>query len=375
MCSHNYFDNAATTRPLDITLPDLCEWANPMSLHNSGVKSANLLRQARHTIANAIDVGAKSIVFTSGGTEGTNLVFYNGSWDKIYTTLFEHEASYLCALRSGCCVFLPGNHEGLDDVQQLDKMEFTRENRVLLSVLLANNETGNVYSWNDVLRMKKRLEQFHSKVYLHVDAVQAVGRLDITIPSFVDFASFSSHKFHGPHGCGFLFCRHPTELQRDCLLLGGGQEQQIRPGTHNVVGALATAHVLHYMQCIDRESRVAYMLNLKSIFLSALAPFAADGVAKILTTDSGLCNMLALCVRSGDKIKMQQTFARHNVCIGVGSACSSGKQSRVLVQMGVSDIYARGYVRFSWSHLTQVDECKLAVSVLIDFLRTARVSA
>ena len=366
-----YFDNAATTEPLPIVGPSV--WANPLSMHQIGQESDAILLRSRQQVAEAIGVQTDSIIFTSGGTESTNLVFYNGNWDFVYTTIVEHTATYLSALRASSFAFLPSHANGLINLSELSATasQTPTPKRVLLSVILANNETGNVHSWETLQSTKQILEQRYGCVRLHVDAVQAVGRMDVTIPHFVDFASFSAHKFHGPHGCGILFCRKVEELQHRYLQVGGGQEQGIRPGTHNVAGIMHTAHVLRYIQCQGLQDRINYMNEMKQVFMSTLRPFIVSKLVLMLTDEqSALCNTLGFCVFQTDRFTLQQRLSSRGIHVGVGSACSAGKSSRILACLNIPDSYANGYLRFSWSHFNSLSECHIAASALKNILST-----
>ena len=366
-----YFDNAATTEPLPVDGP--CVWANPLSMHQIGQESNTILSRSRQQVAEAIGVQTDSIIFTSGGTESTNLVFHNGNWDFVYTTVVEHAATYLSALRASTVAFLPNHANGLINISKLSAMapHTPTPKRVLLSVILANNETGNVHSWETLRSAKQILQQRYACVRLHVDAVQAVGRMDVTIPDFVDFVSFSAHKFHGPHGCGILFCRKVVDLQHRYLQVGGGQEGEIRPGTHNVAGIMHTAHVLRYMQCQGLQDRINYMNEIKQVFMSTLRPFVKSKIVLMLTDDeSALCNTLSFCVFQTDRFSLQQKLSSQGIHVGVGSACSVAKSSRILVSLNVPDSYSDGYLRFSWSPFNSLRDCHIAADVLKHILST-----
>ena len=237
-----YLDNAATTRVSRAVLREMSRafselYANPASVHQAGLQARDLMQLARERCATAIGAHPEQIVFTSGGTESNNLTILGlaSSLKKqgrthLVTTQVEH-ASVLAPMEfletHGFSVtYLPVERDGSLSPETVEHA--IRENTGLVSVMAINNETGNQYPVEEIGRRCK-----DHGVLFHTDFVQGFGQLAVNL-SCVDFLSVSAHKFHGPKGVGFLYAKQKEVLSP--LLLGGGQEGGLRPGTENVPG-------------------------------------------------------------------------------------------------------------------------------------------
>ncbi len=235
-----YFDNNATTpvapEVLEAMLPFFVDqWGNPSSAYRVGQMLSNPLRHARAQIASFLSVKPQEIVFTSCGTESINSVLHSALLTQpgkrhILTTAVEHSATlnYGKALQQqGYAVeFLPVDSNGALDLEQLERS--IRPDTALVSVMLANNETGIVFPIAEIARICRR-----KGVLLHTDAVQAAGKLKLDVQELgVDFLSLSGHKLRAPKGIGVLYVREGVKFQP--YVIGGGQERGRRGGTENV---------------------------------------------------------------------------------------------------------------------------------------------
>lgn len=285
----HYLDNAATTKVskevFDAMKPYFStHYGNPSSLHGSGIVTKKAVNQARKTIASLLHADPSELVFTSGGTEATNLclkglAFSNHTKGEIITTKIEHHATLHTAkfLESlGYSVFyLSVDKEGFIDLEELRAL--LTNNTLVVSIILANNEIGTLQQIGEI---KKLCDQ--ASTYLHVDAVQAITHIPINIHELdVDFMSISAHKFHGPKGIGALYIRKGIELTP--LIHGGAQEKNRRAGTENVPYIVGFAKALElgqidlaeYRRRLDdysnyllnrlSEHNIAYRLNGPSI--------------------------------------------------------------------------------------------------------------
>lgn len=245
-----YFDNAATTPLSPSVITVMTEtmtdvFGNPSSIHSYGRQASKTLRESRQTIANLLDVNARHIIFTSGGTESNNTAIKGyalanqNKGKHIITTAIEHHSvlhtmAYL-EDRFGFEVnYLPCQNGTID---LADVKKALRDDTILVSMMYANNETGDVLPIQEI----GNLLRDHQAVF-HVDAVQAIGKFEIFPEQLgVDFLSASAHKFHGPKGVGFLYSRG---MIMDSLLHGGEQEHKRRASTENLPGIVGMAQAL-----------------------------------------------------------------------------------------------------------------------------------
>ncbi|MFA1344791.1 cysteine desulfurase family protein [Streptococcus dysgalactiae] len=245
-----YFDNAATTPLSPSVITVMTEtmtdvFGNPSSIHSYGRQASKTLRESRQTIANLLDVNARHIIFTSGGTESNNTAIKGyalanqNKGKHIITTAIEHHSvlhtmAYLEDRFGFEVTYLPCQNGTID---LADVKKALRDDTILVSMMYANNETGDVLPIQEI----GNLLRDHQAVF-HVDAVQAIGKFEIFPEQLgVDFLSASAHKFHGPKGVGFLYSRG---MNMDSLLHGGEQEHKRRASTENLPGIVGMAQAL-----------------------------------------------------------------------------------------------------------------------------------
>ena len=374
-----YLDNNATTMPdprvVEAMLPFLhgC-YANPSSLHFPGQQARHAVETARERIAGLLAVRSREVVFTSGGTESNHLAILGLAEARpdrrhVVTTAVEHDAVLgpvgLLEARGYRVTRLE-----VDALGRLDPARFEAaldEDTALASVMWANNETGVVFPIAELARVAAA-----RGVPLHVDAVQAVGRLPIDL-SRIELAalSFTAHKLHGPKGIGGLVVRRGVRLKP--LMKGGGQERGLRPGTENVPGVvgLAEALALAIEKRTEDSRRIA---SLRDRLENAIRQ--AVSCAEVLGDPSNrLPNTACIGFRGLQAEALLMLLSDAGVCASSGSACSSGslEPSHVLKAMGVDEALAHGAVRFSLSRFTtpaDIDEAvaatRQAVARLLD---------
>lgn len=245
-----YFDNAATTPLSPSVITVMTEtmtdvFGNPSSIHSYGRQASKTLRESRQTIANLLDVNARHIIFTSGGTESNNTAIKGyalanqNKGKHLITTAIEHHSvlhtmAYLEDRFGFEVTYLPCQNGTID---LADVKKALRDDTILVSMMYANNETGDVLPIQEI----GNLLRDHQAVF-HVDAVQAIGKFDIFPEQLgIDFLSASAHKFHGPKGIGFLYSRG---MIIDSLLHGGEQEHKRRASTENLPGIVGMAQAL-----------------------------------------------------------------------------------------------------------------------------------
>ena len=248
-----YLDNSATTKPYPEALATYTEvaskiWGNPSSLHSLGSQATRLLDASRKQIAGLLGKSSQEIFFTSGGTEGDNWVIKGVAFEKarygkhVIVSAIEHPAvkeSALWLKEQGFEIdFAPVDNKGFVEVEKLAKL--IRPDTTLVSVMAINNEIGSIQP----IKAISKLLADRPTVSFHVDAVQAIAKIPTEnyLTDRVDFATFSSHKFHGLRGVGFVYIKSGKKI---CPLLnGGGQESDKRSTTENLAGIAATAKAL-----------------------------------------------------------------------------------------------------------------------------------
>ena len=361
-----YLDHAATSIPT-LYFPTTSH-ANNSGLHDFSRQSSRTLEECSKRILQLLGAGSSTaaIIYTSGGTESDNMII-RCNWDFVVSTRMEHRAVYESVITSGTeAVFIDVDKTGMIDICQLQRcLSSRRDKRGLVSLMYINNEVGTINDpmiVGDVIH-EENVQRGHnavSSVSYHIDAVQAPGhaRLDIVDQCCVDFLTLSAHKFNGPPGIGVLYCKGTTDLKSCPLLVGGGQQQSIRPGTVPVTLAVAMKSAL------ERASvrKIAYIRGLHMTLLSYLLPFVVTG--DVILTGHPIkrsMHILSFCIRGNGK-HLVKRMSEHGVMCSGGSACSSASPlpSHVLAEMGIQDEFLQGGVRVSFSHTNTITEIRRA---------------
>jgi len=365
-----YLDNNATTRPLDAVVEAMVpllreQYANPSSVHRFGQSARHAVEQARERVAGLLGASPREIVFTSGGTESINLAVQGalgagGGRRKLVTSAVEHSATARLAERlagEGWTVETVGvDGEGRLDLEELAAR--LDDDTALVSLIWANNETG-------VLLDVDRIAGITSDrgVPLHLDAVQAVGKVPIDVASLpVQMLSLSGHKFHGPKGVGALYAQRRARLRP--AIVGGRQERDRRGGTENVPGIVGMGVAAEWAgrHLPDLPERVGRLRDRLEAGLRAAVPGArVHGVGA-----PRIANTTNIGFRGVQAEGLLLLLSEHGVCASAGSACSSGslEPSQVLTAMNADPLTAHGAVRFSLSAFNTTDEVESVVSLL-----------
>lgn len=373
-----YLDNAATTRVSRAVLREMNRafselYANPASVHQAGLQARDLMQLARERCATAIGAYPEQIVFTSGGTESNNLTILGlASFLKkqgkthLITTQVEH-ASVLAPMEfletHGFSVtYLPVERDGSLSPETVEHA--IRENTGLVSVMAINNETGNQYPVEEIGRRCK-----DHGVLFHTDFVQGFGQLAVNL-SCVDFLSVSAHKFHGPKGVGFLYAKQKEVLSP--LLLGGGQEGGLRPGTENVPGIAGMGLAAELADEAFQRNQKTFR-DLSQHLLSRLhrlgVPFQVNGDPCHQSP-----KILNLRFPGVDAESLLLLLSNFGVMVSTGSACSAHEvaPSHVLKALGLSDAEARSSIRVSLCESTTKESLSQFASYLVSALSMLR---
>ena len=361
--------------------------ANPSSLHTRGRRARHLIDEARERVAAALGVSEEDVVFTSGGTESNNLAIFGVvgsacrvSMDRaavgIVTTAAEHAAvlepvHHLAQLGHPLEV-VPVDSEGLPDPAALFEAA-ARSTTALVSVMAANNEVGALPDLAELGRLLATLEPAR-RPRLHVDAVQALGRIPVLLEAWgADLASFSAHKVGGPLGVGMLVRRGATTLEPQ--LFGGVQEGGLRPGTENAV-AIAAASLAVEIAVAEREGFAQRTRELAEYLWDGIRALRPDARLLGPSFESGrrLCNTLTVGLPGEDGKLLVTRLDLEGLEVSAGSACASGsvEPSHVLTAMGLDETSARAGLRLTLGWNTTLAECKRAVEILgmVFFRRT-----
>jgi cysteine desulfurase len=363
-----YMDHSATTPPrqevVDAMLPYYTEgWGNASSVHSPGRRARKAVEEAREVVAELIGASHDEIVFTSGGTESDNLAIRGvaaAAKEKgrhLITSAIEHHAVLNTCLdleKVGWEVtVLPVDKYGLVDPAALKQS--IRDDTVLVSVMAANNEVGTVEPIAALAAIASE-----ASVPFHTDAVQAVGRVPLSVDELgVDLLSASAHKFYGPKGVGFLYVRSGTRLQR--VQTGGHHEKGRRAGTENVPGIVGLAKALE-LACAEVCSEVERLRALRDRLQEGLMG-SLDRVYLNGHPEKRLPHVLNVSFENAEGEAILMYLDAAGICASTGSACTSGdlEPSHVLTSMGVPPEIAHGSIRFSLGRVNTEDDVQYAI--------------
>jgi len=366
-----YVDNNATTQVAPEVLESMLPffkylWGNPSSMHTFGGQVANYIDKAREQVAHFLGAQRSSeIIFTSCGTEGNNTAIRSalkafGDKRHIVTTSVEHPAVLnLCkelAKEGYNVTFLPVDHEGHLNIDQFK--ESLREDTAIASIMWANNETGVVFPIEQIADICAE-----KNVPLHVDAVQAVGKLDINLSKTpITYLSISGHKLHAPKGIGALYVRRGTKFRP--WLIGGHQEGGRRAGTENaafIVGLGVACELAMKNRNTDVERMRALRDFLEEGILKSIPRSSVNGDRKMRLPNTTNISFEAI---EGEAILLM--LNEYGICASSGSACTSGslEPSHVLIAMGVPFTRAHGSIRFSLSRYNTKEEMEYILEKL-----------
>ena len=378
-----YFDNSATTKPYPDALATYTEvatriWGNPSSLHNLGSQATRILEASRKQIAELIGKKAEEIYFTSGGTEGDNWILKGVAFEKapygkhIIVSDIEHPAikeSAAWLKTQGFEVdYAPVDARGFVKVDALANL--LRPDTTLVSVMAVNNEIGSIQPIHDIAAL---LED-RPTISFHVDAVQALAKVatEVYLPERVDFATFSSHKFHGLRGVGFVYIKEGKKITP--LLTGGGQEKEMRSTTENVAGIAATAKALR-LAMENQEAFASKTQQMKEVIRKELSNY--PDVTIFSGEDHFAPHILTFGIKGVRGEVVVHAFEEFDIYISTTSACSSkaGKPAGTLIAMGVDKSIAQTAVRLSLdleNDMSQVEQFLTKFKLIYEQTRKVR---
>lgn len=370
-----YFDNAATTplakEVLDAMLPYMTtHFGNPSSIYSYGRETRLAIETARKTVAKLLNAHPGEIFFTSGGTESNNTAIASAVHDlgckHIISSPIEHHAVLHTVEYYGrgdvtysYVELTPNGHVNLDDLEQ---QLASHDERCLVTLMHANNEIGNLLDIDAVGTICKKYNAI-----FHSDCVQTVGHYPLDLRKTpVHFITASGHKFHGPKGAGLLYVNDNVKIHP--LILGGGQERNMRAGTENMYGIVGFAKALQIaMDEYEKES--AYIQSLKTYMIQQLrknikcVSFNGDAEGRSLYT------ILSTSLPKTEKSEMILfNLDINHICASGGSACTSGADQGSHVIHAINNNPNLVTVRFSFSKYNTKEEIDIVVSKLHELI-------
>ncbi|PIU62501.1 cysteine desulfurase NifS [archaeon CG_4_10_14_0_2_um_filter_Archaea_38_6] len=362
-----YLDNGASTmadkRAVKAMLPCFTKiYGNPSSLHTFGADARKAVDSSREVIAKKINADINEIIFTSGGTESDNTAIIgaakanNDKGDHIITTKIEHKAvlnAFKYLEKKGFkTTYLNVDKEGLIDLDELKKAIIDKT--ILVSVMHANNEIGTIQNIRGIGKICRE-----KNVILHTDTVQSFTKVPINVKDdFIDLASFSSHKIHGPKGVGALFIRSGVKIKP--LLHGGGHEFNLRAGTENVPGIVGFAKAAELCNSEANEK----MKKLRDYMIEKIKKIPNAKINGSL--EKRLVNNINVSFKGIEGEAILTLLNEAGVAVSTGSACHSKnlQPSHVLKSIKTPDNYIQGSIRITVSRFTTKKEADYAVKNL-----------
>lgn len=371
-----YFDHNSTTalkpQVLEAMMPYLTnQHGNPASQHSYGRNAHEAIEQARRQVAAAVGAQANQVIFTASGTEANNFavtgIASNMDQEQILTSQIEHP----CVSNPAKAMQTRGNWQAnsiaVDSDCQLDTQDLQTKLEAatdLVSVMLANNETGAIQDIETVVALAKA-----KKVFVHTDAVQALGKIAVDFTALgVHAMTISSHKIGGPLGAGALVLNKRVDIQP--LLHGGGQEKNLRSGTENIA-AIVGFGVACELATQDLSHFASHTASLRNALEAGLVELDAIIFGQQATR---LPNTSFFAFKNIEGETLVTALDKLGFAVASGSACSSasGEPSHVLLAMGIEEELARGAIRVSFNGSNTLEQVTAFLTALKQALQDLR---
>lgn len=335
---------------------------NSSANHAYGRKGNQLIEAARKEVKNFLNGQNYDVIFTGSATEATNTVMSGSGIETILFCKFEHSSVYNCRPKGKKIIEIESLENGLIDIEDLKKkLETLENNKFIVSLMLANNESGAIQPVKEVAKL------VHQKGGLmHCDIVQAAGKIPVDLEDLnVDFASISAHKIRGPQGVGALLFRKGLEVEP--FIQGGKQEKSKRAGTLNTAGISGFGQACKL--AIKNIQKYDDVKILRDYMEKELKEIGGDKV-KIFANDvDRLPNTSFLALKNCDSQTQLIHFDLNGICISAGAACTSGSVTvpKVLEAMKVSPNFANSAIRISLSCENTKEEIEKFIQVWKEF--------
>ncbi len=368
-----YFDHAAAT-PIDPKVyaamqPYFSEYFfNPSAPYAPAIKVRREYEAAKQVIARAIGAKADDLVMTAGATESINLAFSSVS-GHVITSNIEHHAVLAAAQRQGEATLVAADEKGIVSPQAIQ--DALTPNTQLVSIALANNELGTIQPLRDIAevvrkeRERRLLAGDHTPLYLHSDASQGVGQLDVNVARLgVDMLTLNAAKIYGPKQVGLLWAAPFVTLSPS--IVGGGQERGLRSGTENVAGVIGFAKAMELASAhrkFEAERLQGLRDTMQHSLLEAFPNAVISGSAK-----HRLAGHLHISFPGLDAERVLFALEAKGVFVATGSACAANKgtRSHVLTAIGLAPEVADGSLRITFGHLSTEENTQAATRLIIE---------
>ena len=376
-----YLDNAASTRVREEVLETvndilLNDYANPDAAHEFGIQAAKRIKKSRQIIADALSVSTKEVYFTSGGSEGNNIIIQgviNGNprqGKHLITTKIEHPSVFEIFKeyeRNGFEVtYLNVDSDGRVKLDELT--DSIRDDTVLISVIAVNSETGVI---QDLEKIGNIIKQKNKNVYFHSDFVQGLGHIKINPAKCrLDALTVSSHKVYGPKGAGAIYLSGNVKIKP--VIFGSNQEQGVVQRTLNSSGIIGFGKAVQ-IACENFSKDNAQIKEVKEYLLQKIQNEISDIRVNTIEEDS-VPHILNISFRGIQGEVLVHFLGMSKIYVSTGSACSSRKgNSRILESMGLTKEEVAGGIRFSFSVFNTKEEMDETVKVLKEAVAAIRM--
>ena len=369
-----YFDNAATTRAADEVAEKvkhmlLENFGNPSSQSMMGVNAEKEMNEARKIMAQSINTLPEEIYFTSGGTEDDNWAIfgtaegYIRSGKHMITTSIEHPAVLMpmrhLEEKGWDITILDVDESGYIDIEKLKAA--VREDTVLVSTILINNETGTI---QNAAEISKAVKSVNPNTLYHVDAVQAFGKYPIDVKKMgIDMLSMSGHKIHGPKGVGFFYMKKGLKVKP--IIYGGGHERGKRSGTENTPSIVGLGEAVR-LACSNMDEHLENVMKVKRTLAEGILSEIPKTHINGPSLEEGSPYVLNVSFNGLRSEVLLHSLEEKEINVSAGSACNSKKKgaSTVLSALGLSDVRVEGAIRFSFCRYNTVEEALFCLEVL-----------
>ena len=366
-----YLDNSATTRPCEAAINNISsalvsEWGNPSSLHDMGFKAQLLVDNTRKTVATTLKCREDEIYFVGSGTEGNNTAIFGAAYSRqkrgkrIITTTIEHpsvlEPFKKLEGEGFEVIYLKPQENGAISIDELKNA--IDKNTILVSIMLVNNETGAI---QPVKAASQIIKEVGAPALLHCDGVQAFGKMPINLAEIgADLFTASGHKIHGPKGIGILYVKKGVTIKP--LIVGGGQEKNMRSGTESVPLIYGLKGAIESLGNIQEKLKAQ-----KELWNYAKETLLDTGLITINSADDVLPYILNISVEGYRSETLLHFLEAQGVYVSSGSACAKGEGSYVLREMGLARNRVDSALRISFCRDNTRDD--------VDALKAAIISA
>lgn len=374
-----YLDYNATTPLSDgvkkSIIENLDNFYNPSSIYSESKKMLQKIQEARKDIAELIRAFPEQIIFTGCSTESNNSVInhcvLNSKIDTphIIVSSVEHPAiltaaEYYNKIRDVKMTVIPVDAKGNIDID--DICFAITEDTVLVSVMLANNEIGNIYP---VASIAKKVHSVNNNIMVHTDATQAIGKMRVDVNELeVDFLTFSGHKFYAPKGVGGLYVRNPEDFMP--FIYGGHQEKEKRAGTENTISIIAMGQAAREAAYEEREDKIFHQIKSMRDRAEDVILKRIPGCHVLGDKNNRICNTSCICFDGLNGIEICMLMNNLDFCISSGSACNSItlSPSHVMKAMGINAIPIRMSIG-KYTTQEEIDKFCKALQITINKLK------